>query len=444
MTQTTSPLDSPKIQQQITDWINQGALNAWIVRHLATEYDIVTSEAAVRRFKKRHNLQFPQGRPGTVIKGDTATVNSGKRLKDEQPVGDPDRMMRDHGLDPEEWYIEQISLNEWEGPSADGPAIYCQVKFIAKRRRPNGLLQPVRSEGWRPRVTPEFRRASNSAEPHSKLIVVCGDQQAPFQDHGLHDAFLHWLARNQPDMGIINGDLVDFPDISRHPSDPDNDPGVQECLQAGHEIVRDYVAASPDTEWIYMDGNHDIRLKRYVIDKAPYLYNLHRAEVEGEDTVFAHSLGWLMRFDELGIKTVTTNGPYEDAQVVLSDNLVVRHGWVVRSGSGASALKTLEQTHHSIVINHTHRASIVFATNHDTDRTSHTSVAVESGCMCRLDNKMDEQSRRFPSYGVYPDWQQGFSVIHLHPDGKFHASLANYVDKTLLWNGQRFEGKVHV
>jgi predicted phosphodiesterase len=417
----------------VTNLIQSGQFNSTIAK------EVGSSETAIRRFRKRHPELVPTAEnfQGSTTVGEDEAEASTPLSRSPITLDDPDKMLRDRGLDPDEWFIDRtrgIELNEWGNPDN----LNYQAKFKAVRKVPETLLQPVRTNGWTPpNLHPNpFAVARDNAE----LIVVCGDQQAPFHDHKLHALFCDWLSFNAPERGVILGDLLDFPDISRHPSDPDNNARVMECLQAGYEIIRDYVAASPLTKWQFIRGNHDQRLRQYVIDKSPLLYGLHRVLTDEEsDKEFAHSLAWLMRFDELGVEFVDTNGTYEDAQITLSKNLAVRHGWVVRQGSGASALKTLEQTHHSIIVGHTHRQSVVYHTTHDVYHDPTTLVAVEVGCLCQMDNKPDSQGRRFPSYGVYPDWQQGFAVVHLHDDGKFHVSLANYVNSTLLWADQRYQ-----
>ncbi len=447
--QNNSPLDKFEYKEFITRLIKNGETNATIANKIFEEFAIHTTEGSIRRFRKRHKFQIPGGEKAyTRVHGDqaeglTSPQQFVRKMNDEPVLDDPDSMLADRGLDPEDWYVDAITVNEWDGPQKDGTVVtYYQSKFTAKKKRPDLGLTPVRSDGWKPKIVPnsalQITQFKLPIEPEQ--IVVVGDQQAPFYDKNLHRLFLEWLEWNQPSRGIVLGDLIDFPDISRHPSDPDNVASVQECLQSGYEILRDYVAASPNTKWQFIRGNHDQRLRQYIIDKSPYIYDLHRATTDVDaEKEYAHNLAWLMRFDELGIELVNTNGTYEDAQIVLSKNLAVRHGWVVRQGSGVSALKTLEQTHHSIIVGHTHRQSIVYHTTHDVDHTPTTLVAVEAGCMCQINNQIDDSGKRFPSYGVYPDWQQGWAIINLHQDGKFYVSLANYVNETLLYENQRYE-----
>ncbi len=436
-----SPLDKSPVLERVIELIRKGEFNTSIANIVSQEFDLTATEASVRRFRKRHALQGPHRAAAsyTKIKNDVAEAMTPVQ-HNISPLNDPDQMLRERGLDPLEWFIDQIGVNEWEGRTAEGDSVTNhQAKFIAKRKKPQALITPVRSEGWKPVRT----KVPSPNQKGTQLAVICGDQQAPFHDVGLHDSFCQWLTVNQPHKGVVLGDLIDLPDISRHPDDPDNVASTNECLQAGYDILRDYVAASPNTEWEFLMGNHDQRIKTYILKNANRLYNLSRVRTEKQteaDYVFA--LEHLMRLDELGVRMVTTNGTYEDAQVTLSPHLAVRHGWLVRTGSGSTALKTLEKTGYSIVVGHVHRQSLIYHTTHDIDRKTTTLVGAEAGCMCRMDGQMDEQGRRFPSYQVLPDWQQGFCVARLFPDGKHHLSLATYVNNVLLWENQQFASRL--
>ncbi len=432
-TQSQSPLDSKDVQSFVIKLINQGETNNTIAESVRQEFGIVTTDDSIRRFRKRHGVQIPgTTRASTNIHGDTGECST--PVTTAPILDDPDAMLRQRGLDPEQWYIDSLKANQWDGPSAEGSTVtYYQTSFTVRRKRPELTLRPVRSDGWRPTA-----KVTKSVHNVPRLVVVCGDQQAPYHDPDLHRLFCQWLAANRPDEGVELGDLLDFPDISRHPKDPDNIASANDCLQAGYEILRDYVVASPQTNWSYIPGNHDIRLRDFVINHAPELHGLKRVDTEQERGQIVHALEHLLRLDELGMQWIDSHGPYEESQITLSKHLAVRHGWVVRQGSGASALKTLEQTGFSILVGHTHRQSLVHHTIHDINGQATTLLAAEVGCLCRLDNKV-VNGNRFPSYTVLPDWQPGFCTATIWPDGKFRIDLAAYVNQTLIWRDQRYD-----
>lgn len=443
MSTTQSPLDVPEIADFISRLVRAGETNRSIARQVERGFFMETSETAIRRFRKRHNLQIPGTQPTyTKVSGDVA---EGLTAPAERIETDPDRMLIQRGLNPEEWYVDSITVNEWDGLQKGGEnktTLY-QTKFTAKRKKPYVGLMPVRTDGWKPPIKFQYLDADDDAQ----LVVICGDQQAPFHDEQLHELFLEWLTINQPERGVILGDLGDFPDISRHPDDPENLATAQECLQSSYDILQGYVGANPSTTWDYLLGNHDERIRQYLIKSAPRLYQLAQVDTDDSPGNAVHCLSHLLRLDELGVNLVEPHGTYENARVKLSDHLAVAHGWKVREGSGATALKTLEQTGYSIIIGHTHRQSCVYHTYHQIDGETRQLMAVEAGCMCRLDGQPNASgerrypagNRRYPNYMTLPDWQQGFCTATIYPDGKFSVDLARYVNGVLLWRDERYE-----
>jgi hypothetical protein len=417
--------------------IAAGDTNATIARFLEEKHGFITTGDSLRRFRQRHELNIPGTEPAyTRIVNDDAECmmepRSGKPI-----LSDPDTMLRQRGLDPEEWYIAAITVNEWDGLQKGGlnkTKLY-QTKFTAKRKCPELILTPPRADGWTP-----TKRVRLPMLDDPELVVICGDYQAPFYDKNLHRLFCEWLAYNTPERAVDLGDLMDFPDLGRHPDDPYNVAYAQECLQSGYEIRRDQVAASPGTVWQWMPGNHDIRLHTYLVKNAPRAAMIRRVDTDRVQGEIVNDVSFLTRSDELGVEYIDPRGPYELAQIQLSKNLAVRHGWLVRAKGGETAYKSLEKTGYSILVGHTHRQAIVQHTVSEIDGGLRQLLAAEIGCMCRVDaHDRDEGGRVFPSYTPMPDWQQGFTTAMLWKDGRFKVDLATYVNGTLLWQGQRFE-----
>lgn len=442
---TQNPSQSSLDKDPVFSALKQAVIDGGTNATLAKQFD--TSESAVRRFRKRHSLNPDQLRSAyTNVEDDKAEALTPPST-DGLILDNPDQMLRERGLDPEHWTITHVSPNRYEGPAAAGTVdaqgnpiskvTYTQTKFTAQRRRPPELqIMAPRTDGWRaPMPAPRGRGRE------STLYVVVGDQQAPFLDYGLHDLFCQWLMENTPDRGISLGDSVDFPDISRHQMDPQNTAIVNECLQTGYNFYREYIESSPDTYWQKLIGNHDERIRNLLLDKpktAP-LYGIKRPDTPESKGELLHELSHAMRLDELGIEVIDPHGKYDLAQINISNKLAVRHGWIARQGSGASALATLEHLGYSVMVGHTHRQSIVHSTKHEIDGTLSTITGVEIGCMCRVEQTIGSDGRIWPNYTVAPKWQQGFATVEVWPDGYFNIDTAKYVNGTLLWRDQRYK-----
>lgn len=429
--------------------IREGATNATLAR----EFD--TSEAAIRRFRKRHRIN-PDGIQSayTHIEDDEAEcLTPPEPVFNEEDLNriltDPDKMLRQRGLDPDDWEITHISPNMWEGPTSGkvqeqgGPAkvTYYQTKFSCKKRKPlSEMIMAPRTDGW---VRPTVRYVRH-LEGKSRTVVVVGDQQAPFHDKALHDKFCAFLRYMQPSALINLGDTIDLPDIRPgHRIHPAHTAHINECLQSGYDIQRGYVDAASEMVVKMLYGNHCERMLNILTDSAQAevrnLVGVKRPDTperKGEELL---TLEHAMRMDELGVQVVKPNGPYTRAAISLTDKLAVRHGWIARKGSGSSALATLEHLGYNVIVGHTHRQSQVHKTVHEISGETRTLTGVEAGCMCRVSQVPDPvDGRVWPGYTDEPDWQQGFVTADIWPDGFFKIDLATYVNGVLLYRGDRY------
>ena len=336
-------------------------------------------------------------------------------------LSDPETLLRERGLDPEEWEVTHMKVNEWDAP--DGTPLKQLTVNVKKKLQ---LVLPFAVEPSKYKAPPKKKIENKGAE----LVVFVGDQQAPHHDENLHRIFCDWLRANKPSRGILMGDTIDFGDISRHAPNPEWDAATQEGINAGYLLLRDYVTSSQNTQWRKLMGNHDERVRNRILTFVRELYGLRAADIPGSGSAApVWCVSNLLRLDSLGIDFVNPNGSYTHAQVKLSGHLAARHGWIARKGSGSSALGTLEALGYSVVVGHTHRQSLVHKTTHDIDGTLSTLAAVETGCMCRISDGL--------GYTIAPDWQNGFATASIWPDGTFKLDLATYVNDTLYWRDQR-------
>lgn len=265
-----------------------------------------------------------------------------------------------------------------------------------------------------------------------KLYAVLPDQQIPLHDKRVHELVCRWLEFNKPDGIKLSGDLIDLTMLSRFGWNPhivkDPQTDTQRAIDETHSVLSDYQQARGGTgDDDLIPGNHEERLQRYILSNAPALYGIKRAGAgERSELSLAHLLG----LDDLGIRWATNpDGEWPHAEVKLSRKLAVRHGWIVRKNSGASAFATLEHLGYSVIVGHTHRQGIAYRTRHDSDGSRAVICGVEAGTLAQATGL---------GYAVAPDWQQGFAVARVNDDGTFHVSLATYCNDILMWEGQRF------
>jgi hypothetical protein len=367
-------------------------------------------------------LSRATGVPRTTL----ASAKQRHALVAEQPVeevevtvedfADLDRMIRERGLEPDDWFVRDVVVNTWT--AADG-SLARQLKAFLRRRLTLDLLRPAAD------VAPIAAPAKpESGKP--RLVVFVGDEQEPYSDPVLKRLFLDWLAFNQPDEGVHLGDLMDFPTISRHRDNPAYAASPQECINAGYATLRAYREASLATRWKILRGNHDDRLRSEQLARAERIYGLRPADQDGQRFDQALSLRNLLHLEALGIEYVGDDGNYEHTEIEVAPDLVARHGWITGANS---AEKTLKRVGCDVVVGHTHRQRVHWATEVRRGQTL-TMQAVEAGCMCRIEGGL--------GYVVNGDWQNGFATAVVWPDGRHVIELASYVDGVLIWRDQRY------
>jgi len=357
-------------------------------------------------------------RPGVVSHDDgTASVISEADLP---KTWTPEQVLKEARVKPEDHVIQRVRINRWG--SEEDPKYQVRVDVIPKKALIN-FPDPGKWKAPKPRKTAKRKQGR-------ELGIVCGDHHAPHHDPMLHKLFLEVLADTQPDFIEINGDLLDFSTVSRHRESVSGqyNESINECLQAGFEILADYRAAAPNARIRLKRGNHDERLHYAVIDQVPGLKGIKAAD----DEVPALSLRNLLHLDRLHIEYVDEE--WSLAKTRITPKLTVRHGTSTAKNAPEEMLSKLA---HSSIQGHTHRLSWRARTEWDdsSDEDPFTvRGAFEHGTMATMKGGLGY----IP--GGEPQWQNGFLMVHTWPDGRFTVAPAVYVPGCLLMpDGDRHE-----
>lgn len=363
--------------------------------------------------------------PGLTVEGDTATVIS----QPSPQMGDVEQLLRDRGLDPQEWDVRGLVVNEWDTQGPEGEVITLrQLKVTLARRTPVDFLFPA--VDVKPRPAPRAAKREQVA----KTVIALGDQHCPLVDRGLHEAVLRFIGPGgfAHDEIVCLGDVGDYPAISRF-----RDSGArkwmataQECVQSSFEYLVSLREASPDARVVVLKGNHDWRIETELAARAERLSGLAPAEIPGAEQIPAYSLRHLLHMDAIGCELVEpeiAGDDYNHAEHWLSDQLVCIHGKSVKNG----AEKHAESIGASVIMGHTHkqRHTVVSRWEHDGsgDRLKHLD-AVEAGTLRELGTSV--------GYANRPRSQQGFAVATVLGDGSHTIELASWVDGRLLFRGE--------
>lgn len=331
----------------------------------------------------------------------------------------PDSLLKSHGLDPKKWRIVRVRANRWG--DEDDPKI--QLRVDVEPNEPPFEFPSI--EKWKP-ITGGGKPKPKREKGDPEIVIVVSDQHAPFHSKPNHRLLCRFLEDEKPDRIIIAGDLLDFPDVSRHRTIPGDkfDASVNECLQAGFEILADYRhAAGEECSISFLPGNHDVRLAHKIIDQATKVWNIRAAN----DEVPALSLRRLLHLDFLGVEYVDETD-WQRAKIEINSRLTVRHGFTTSKNPGPKILAGLSG---STIQGHSHRTSSLYTTAHGHDGPEFR-VAAETGCLCEIEDGL--------GYATEVDWQPAFLRVAVWEDDFLISTclFLNGPNRLLIPDGRRY------
>jgi hypothetical protein len=324
------------------------------------------------------------------------------------PKGRPAEMLEERDLDPDQWQVRGLRVNEWEMAGE----LQRQTRLDIVPRIES--IRPARAEGWKP--------PKPKPKTSGKTLVkfICGDHQAPYHDPKMHTATLNWLAEVQPVEGVIDGDLVDLPTRSTYKTKAKWNAAANDCIEQAYRIMCDYRSASPDTVWKYLFGNHEQRMWDSLMRDDEEAATITRA---GESSPVL-SLPYLVRLDELGIEYFD-NYPHDVYK--LSPDTAVIHGNKSKPGSGGTSQHETKDRRYNVFHGHDHSQAITPFTTHDIDNKPITTYGIAVGASCQVAGGL--------GYAVRPDWQNGHATATFDKDGNLIPELIHFIDEKLRWRG---------
>lgn len=224
--------------------------------------------------------------------------------------------------------------------------------------------------------------------PSSALrrILFVPDTHVPYHDRRAFALMLQAMRGWKPDIIAVLGDLADFYSVSSHAKRVDRvrtlDVEVAEVNEALSQL--DALGA---TERHYVCGNHEERLERYLMDKAPELFNMVRIRD-------------LFKLDDRGWHYT----PYKESARIGALNLTHDVG---QAGKFAF-MRAMDAFQGNVVIGHTHRMGVHFEGN----SKGECHVSAQFGWLGEVD-KIDYMHK----VAALRSWQLGFGTGTMLPDG---------------------------
>lgn len=267
-------------------------------------------------------------------------------------------------------------------------------------------------------------RDSKASKYNHQIVMPSGEVEAHFYIPDMHFPFhdkevwslilkaaAHVRSRFARMRILILGDFLDCHTVSFHEKDPRRGTQLADEIRAANcalDQVQDIGA-----DWVhFIEGNHENRLSRYLTNHAPALLDFDSLSIP--ELLGLHDRGW-------------TFTPYRS--FIKIGKLYATHDIGV---AGAYALHRAGAAfEHNVVQGHTHRAGTHFFGNALNE--AHVAASFGwGGDLSSIDYMYKVRASR--------DWQHGFGVGIMLPDGCVHLHAVPVVDNTAVVFGSVIRG----
>lgn len=229
--------------------------------------------------------------------------------------------------------------------------------------------------------------------------VISADHHWPLHDPRAEEIVLQAIKALRPRGYILNGDGPDMLSLSKYPKDMrqgkhwelrEEQYHAKNWWRRVHSLGQEWGMELYETEANHSGNDQASRFRRWLNENCGLLFGLDGFEELMRYERFFHPVDVPVQMVE---------------EVVLANDLRVRHGEIVRKHAGYSARAHGDKWQASVLHGHTHRvgSSIKRRPGIPGVRGDEFLRTYEIGCMCKLD--LD--------YAPGADWCQGFAIVYV-------------------------------
>lgn len=223
-----------------------------------------------------------------------------------------------------------------------------------------------------------------------KKVLFLTDLHIPYQDNKAVESAVKYGKCQNIDCVYINGDLMDLTRASTH-EQLAGKASIDEELEAAKEFLQYLRGQFPKAIIYFIPGNHDIRIERLLMRKAPELIGITEWRLDV-----------LLHLGEPDKNVIFI--PY--GSKVYFGKLLVEHGDKMKGTGGVNPARTLAlKFKRHTICGHFHRTSEAMSKIYDGEATVCYSVA----CLTDLE----------PDFMPVNEHNLGFAIIEMLPKGEF-------------------------
>ena len=250
-----------------------------------------------------------------------------------------------------------------------------------------------------------------------RTIAILPDAHVPEHDRLAWSAVRQWIRESQPDEIIILGDFLELASVSMHGGSADL-VRLETDIAAGNKALDELRSDAPLAETVFMEGNHETRLNRFLFSFAPALYGSLSVE-KG------------LRLEERGIRWVP-----EDQQPIARGSLDLIHGQQMPGMGGLYHARKLIDTYgrpgRTVVCGHYHRPQTLTKPGHPDFGGYECGVAL--GCLRTIG-----RSEVKWTHGQATGWVHQFGVAYVQ-GARADLYPVTITRGAFVWAGQAYHG----
>lgn len=353
------------------------------------------------------------------------------------------------GIDPNDILkINRVNLYQGYMKNEEGEFETADLVSVQYVPKPTDLTEDMFISQAKPVIIRPTK--SNKKVSNEKLAIILPDIQAGFRKYEdgtldpLHDTkaldiALQIIKDTKPDQVILNGDNLDLPQFGRYAQESSFGQTLNATLDYVHQFLAQIRANAPDTKIVYLAGNHELRLSKYIMQYAEKLYGVRQAGT----TERVLTIPFLLNLADVDCEY---RSGYPANEYWINQRLKAIHGHVVRpAGKTAAAIVKDEET--STLFGHVHRHEYAARTAHNYSGARFI-IAQSFGCLARIDGAV-------PSYGsgvdemtdmpvqAWENWQQGLGAVY-YQEGDAPFDTQQITIQTHNGYETRFNGKLYI
>jgi len=354
------------------------------------------------------------------------------------------------GIDVDEiGQIQRVSLYQSLTKNEEGEAEIhdlAGVQFKFSPKWESGPEWPVVQQG--PAIKLPTPKVSKKKATGFKTCVVPPDIQIGYyrnregnleatHDEKALDICIKIVEDLQPEVIALVGDNLDLPEMGKYVTYPAYAQTTQASIDRATLFCAQLRAAAPNAKIIWLAGNHEERMPKYLVQNAGAAYGLRKGNTPESWPVL--SVPYLCRMDEFGIEY---KPGYPASDYWVNEKLRIIHGDRVKS-SGSTAHVYLNNEKTSVIYGHIHRIETAFKTREDFDGPR-TIMAASPGCLARIDGAIPSTRGGVDLDGRpltrHENWQQGIGVVTYEDDGnhRFAYDVIPIYNGWALYHGKEF------